>query len=612
MRKRQISKYKTSSYIKKCLAELLPPEDLTVSQWAEKFRVLDSKTAAMPGPWHNSMTPYLIGIMDEFNVPTTEKIIFVKPTQVGGTEALHNMIGYVVAQNAAPSMIVYPTEDLARSVSENRLQPMLRISPQLEKHFKDNESELLELQFDNMYLSLTGANSPTGISSKPIKFLFLDEVDKYPTNAKKEADPIKLATERTKTFPDSKIFITSTPTLKTGHIWQELEKADEERHYFVPCPHCGKMIELKFSQIKWSDDKNIPIVDRTERAFYVCQECGSVITDAHKPQMLRAGKWKTVEKKTEFPKNIAFWMNTLYSPFVRFSSIAKEFVLTKEDSETFQNFVNSWLAEPWEDTKIKSNADLVLERQTELEEFIVPDWCKLLTAGVDVQESSLYWTIRAFGDYITSQNVAHGQALSFNDIEEIMNREYLTESGERRIVQIALIDSGDNTDAVYDFCACNSDWAYPVKGSSHPLMSHFKISKINRVTSKANGMQLVIVDGGKYMDMIYSRMNKPNGRGSWMVYKGCDREYAEQVTAEQKMKIKTAGGRIVEKWQLKKSHADNHYGDCEKYALAAADIRGVRTLHLDTLEMPQETQAKSQSHNEENWINVNEGWLTNE
>lgn len=612
MRKRQISKYKTSSYIKECLEELLPPEELTVSQWAEKYRVLDSKTAAMPGPWHNSITPYLIGIMDEFSVPTTEKIIFVKPTQVGGTEALHNMIGYVVAQNAAPSMIVYPTEDLARSVSENRLQPMLRISPQLEKHFKDNESELLELQFDNMYLSLTGANSPTGISSKPIKFLFLDEVDKYPTNAKKEADPIKLATERTKTFPDSKIFITSTPTLKTGHIWQELEKADEERHYFVPCPHCGKMIELKFSQIKWSDDKNIPIVDRTERAFYVCQECGSVITDAHKPQMLRAGKWKTVEKKTEFPKNIAFWMNTLYSPFVRFSSIAKEFVLTKEDSETFQNFVNSWLAEPWEDTKIKSNADLVLERQTELEEFIVPDWCKLLTAGVDVQESSLYWTIRAFGDYITSQNVAHGQALSFNDIEGIMNREYLTESGERRIVQIALIDSGDNTDAVYDFCACNSDWAYPVKGSSHPLMSHFKISKINRVTSKANGMQLVIVDGGKYMDMIYSRMNKPNGRGSWMVYKGCDREYAEQVTAEQKMKIKTAGGRIVEKWQLKKSHADNHYGDCEKYALAAADIRGVRTLHLDTLEMPQETQAKSQSHNEENWINVNEGWLTNE
>ena len=54
MRKRRFSKYKVSPYIKECLEELLPPEELTVSQWAEKYRVLDSKTAAMPGPWHNS------------------------------------------------------------------------------------------------------------------------------------------------------------------------------------------------------------------------------------------------------------------------------------------------------------------------------------------------------------------------------------------------------------------------------------------------------------------------------------------------------------------------------------------------------------------------------
>ena len=77
MRKRKISKYKTSSYIKECLEELLPPEELAVSQWAEKYRVLDSKTAAMPGPWHNSITPYLIGIMNEFNVPTTVLKLYI-------------------------------------------------------------------------------------------------------------------------------------------------------------------------------------------------------------------------------------------------------------------------------------------------------------------------------------------------------------------------------------------------------------------------------------------------------------------------------------------------------------------------------------------------------
>ena len=69
------------------------------------------------------------------------------------------------------------------------------------------------------------------------------------------------------------------------------------------------------------------------------------------------------------------------------------------------------LAEPWEDTKLKTSKELVMERQTELPEMIVPEWAKILTGGVDVQESSLYYTIRAWGDYMTSQNIAHGQDL---------------------------------------------------------------------------------------------------------------------------------------------------------------------------------------------------------
>ena len=81
--------------------------------------------------------------------------------------------------------------------------------------------------------------------------------------------------------------------------------------------------------------------------------------------MLRKGEWRTVKENTKFVRKVAFWMNTLYSPFVRFSEIVKEFLDSKDDPEKLQNFVNSWLAEPWEDTKLKTNADLVMERQTE-------------------------------------------------------------------------------------------------------------------------------------------------------------------------------------------------------------------------------------------------------
>lgn len=610
MARNPFRRYEVTEYQKEALKFLKPPEDITVSEWADKYRILDAKTSAMPGPWRTEQTPYLKGIMDEFNNYETEEIVYIKPTQVGGTECLQNMAGYIIQQDPAPTMIVYPTDKLAESISENRLQPMIKAAPTLKKRFLENESSKLELQFDGMYLTLAGSNSPSSLASKAIRFLFLDEVDKYPGASKKEADPISLARERTKTFHNRKIFITSTPTLKTGHIWKAKEDADIEKHFFVPCPHCGEYIEFKWKQVHFPKEEGMSLADRAEFASYVCQECGCVITDQDKPDMLRLGEWRTVKQNTKFVRKVAFWMNTLYSPFVRFSEVVKEFLKSKDDPEQLQNFVNSWLAEPWEDTKLKTDADLVMERQTEYEELVVPDWAKMLTGGVDVQENCLYWTIRAWGSYLTSQNITHGQAFSFQEVERVMNLEYQMPDGTPMVVALALIDSGYNADLVYDFCVSNSDWALPSKGSSNPMLSHYKMSTVNKTDSRAFGMNLVLVDTGKYKDMIAGRMKKKNGSGSWMVYAGCDREYAEQVTAEHKVNVKMGNGKVKQEWQLKTSHADNHYLDCEVYALAAADALGVRSLYLnDVKEEPQVKQEKQYAP-EESWISQHEGnWV---
>ena len=598
-------------YIVEAVQMLRPPEDITVSEWAEKHRRLDNTTSAIPGPWSNTVTPYLTGIMDEFNNPTTEEIVFVKPTQVGGTEAMLNCMGYCIDQDPAPMMVVYPTDQLAKRTASTRLQEgLIKLSDTLSKKYNE-DSSWDQLMFDGMFLIVVGSNSPSKLASTPCKYLFLDETDKYPGASKKEADPISLARERTKTFRDRKIVMASTPTLKTGHIWKAMEGADAEKHFFVPCPHCGEYIELKFAQIKFPDDEKMTYADRAEFANYVCQECGKVIRDADKPMMLNRGEWRDVRSSAKLATKVAFWMNTLYSPFVRFSEVAKEFLGTKDNPELFQNFVNSWLAEPWEETKLRTSADLVLERQTEVEPYVLPENTLLLTGGVDVQETSLYWTIRAFGKYLTSQNVAHGQAFSFQEIEKIMNAEYVTESGKKKLVNLCLVDSGDQTDAVYDFVSYNAEWALPVKGSSKEMESYYKISKVNKTDSKAYGMQLVIVDGGKYKDMIASRMRRENGTGSWMVYKGCDREYAEQVTAEHKINVRNGNGKTVLRWVKKTTHADNHYLDAEVYALAAADMLGARMIHLkaEEEEIPEKKEPEKETTPEEEWIRKNEGWL---
>ena len=173
------------------------------------------------------------------------------------------------------------------------------------------------------------------------------------------------------------------------------------------------------------------------------------------------------------------------------------------------------------------------------------------------------------------------------------------------IVNLCLVDSGDQTDIVYDFCATHSDYALPVKGSSHAQLSNYKLSKINRTDSRAMGTTLVLVDSGAYKDMIAGRMQRDNGRGSWMVYSGCDMEYAKQVTAEHKVNVKH-GNTVKKVWQLKTSHADNHYLDTEVYNAAAADILGVRQLHLMKEE---DVSVPEYKPPEEQWITENDNWL---
>lgn len=602
-----IEKEKVVKSLMKVIKQTLNREDrLKVSEWAAKYREID--VSAIKGRWSNDVTPFLVEIMDSVNDPYVEQVNIVKGAQLGGTEALINILLWIIDTKPSPTMIVYPDEELAKDTSTDRLKPAFNKCESVRNKFLENNSKELNLRFKGMNLYLRGSKSPSKLASKPVRYLIFDETDKMDGASKKEASPYSLAVERTKTYKHTRKIITcSTPTLKTNYTWRFHELFDEQRQYFVPCPHCNEMIKLEFGQIIFdkNEDNKLTNDERSKTARYVCQECGSVILDKDKPSMLKKGEWRAVKKKGQGrARSISYQIGSIYSIFVSWSDMAKKFLDTKDDPEEFQDFVNSWLGEPWEDTKLKTSAELVLDRQTNIEQFIVPSWTKMLTGGVDVQENCLYWTIRAWGDYITSQNIAHGQAQSFEDIERIMNMSYAKETGEQMMIQLCLVDSGDQTDMVYDFCYYNSDWAYPVKGSSNGMLSHYKLSTVNKPGTKEQGMTLVLVDGGKYKDMIAGRMRKENGRGSWMVYKECDMEYAQQVTAEHKVTVNK-----VLKWIPKTSHADNHYLDCEVYAFAAADILGVRSLYLQNEQQERQKADDSQYTPEETWIENNEKWI---
>ena len=358
-----------AGYIMQALKVLKPPENLTVSEWADKFRVLSPKDSAAPGPWHTSRTPYLKEPMDSFNNPHVQDITFVAGTQLGKTVMEQNMIAYAIDQEPGPMLIVYPTDKLAEFTSANRLQPMIALSEPLRSKFNAERSQKLELQFTDMYIALVGANTPSGLSSRPVQYVFFDEIDKFPKWTGNEAGPLELAEERTKTFYNKKIVKVSSPTLKSGNIWQGWEQAEAQYQYMVPCPVCGEMQSLKMKNLHWPE--GAAPAEAKAAAEYRCEACGHVIDDRQKMGMLRDGHWECIRKSADRPRKIAYHLNSFYSPWLTFGDIAYKFLSAKDRPEKLMNFINSWLAEPWVSKADRMRSDVVMERPLPYERGIL-------------------------------------------------------------------------------------------------------------------------------------------------------------------------------------------------------------------------------------------------
>lgn len=556
-----------------------PPERYTVSEWADNFRVLTS-VSAEPGRWRTNRTPYLKEPMDRFTDPLIEKIVLCFGAQLGKTETELNMIGYALDQTSSPTMMVYPTDTIAKFASDKRVQPMIKSVKSISDKFDEN-SKLLELDFNNgNYMVLAGANSPSNLSSRSIKYLFFDEIDKYPAFAGKEADPIKLATERTKTFVDKKIVMVSTPTVESGNIWQAFMSANERRQYYVPCPHCGVSQILKFKQIKWPEEHNDNADMIRDTAYYECEHCGERIYDKHKMEMLRRGEWRAVNESQSKVRSVSYHLSSIYSPWVTFGDVAYEFKNSKDTPATLMNFINSWLAEPWKSSKTKSTQNMEFT-QSNYPCGVVPDKAVLLIASVDVQLDHFWWEVRAYAPGVKSYLIDYGQASTWEDLEEIIiNREYPSEYGEARQVMKAGIDSGFRTDEVYQFCSRFPEVCIPVKGSSNHSTMAAPYTMTSLEKGVVGGLKLYVLNTDYWKDFIFARMIRPADEdGTIHLYKECPQEYSDHLRSEEKQEIRNVKtGAVTVQWKPLTSHPVNHLLDTCTYNAAVADIAGVKYL----------------------------------
>lgn len=566
-----------------------PPEQITVSEWSDKHRVLLPQASAEPGQWRTSRTPYLQFLQDSFSNTEVEEIVFCKSTQIGGTEAIYNCLGYAITQEPAPALMVLPTVDLAEYASRNRIQPMIDVSDVLKERKSpiDDEFTKLEMVFTGMVLCLAGANSAASLASRPCRYLFLDEVDKYPKFAGKEADPISLAYERTKTFWNRKIFLASTPTVEDGNIWVRLNKCQVIYQFYVPCPNCGHYQVLDFQNVKWPQDLREPEKVRG-KCWYECESCKTIISEKQKTRMIINGQWKPKDDqkldKNVIYRTIGFWINSLYSPWLSFGDVAAEFLKSKDVPELLQNFRNSWLAEPWIERIYKKKVNDILYHVSSMPMMIVPNDTIALTAGVDPSKGGFYFLILAWESTKTIHVVHHGFVTTWEAIKTILlDKRYDNESRTLKYpVWRSGIDTGGSkydgeettmTESAYNFIRNYSimNRIYGTKGQSTKTAHRMTFSIIDKMPSKngikiEGGLSLWLINTDQFKDAIHYKLQvNPSDNGGITFHNETYKDFAQHLIAEEKRRDRKG------QWNWIQVNNLNHYLDCLIIAMAMGD-----------------------------------------
>ena len=525
-----------------------PPPNLKISDWADAYRKLSPESSAEAGAWRTDRAPYQREIMDCFNDPEIQRIVFSKSAQIGATEILLNVIGYYIDQDPAPMLIMQPTLAMAQAFSKDRLATMIRDSEKIRDCVKDPRSRdsgntVLSKKFAGGNLNIVGSNSASGLASRPIRIVLADEVDRYESSAGAEGDPISLATKRTTTFWNKKIYMCSTPTIKgLSRIETAFEESDK-RYYHVPCPECNVKQVLKWKNVVWDENK-------PETANYACDECGSIIDESKKQWMLKHGEWIASESKSD---TAGFHISELYSVWSTWADMAKSFLEAKKQPEMLKTWINTALGESWEEQGETIEHEELLERRLNYDSATIPESVLVLTAGVDTQKDRLELQMVGWGvnyeSWVIEYKIFWGDPNAANvwqELDNYLKKRFKTETGRVLTISCTCIDSGGHhTNQVYQFTKPRQGRRiFAIKGLSQagkPIANRPTFVGKNKAVLYGVG-----VDSAK--EAIFARLSSEPEDTTLHFCSDLDEEYFKQLTAEKRV-TKFVRGRKTLIWK---------------------------------------------------------------
>ena len=581
--------------MRKVLAGMTPPDDLTVTQWAEAKRRLSAESAAEPGPWRTERTPYLREPMDAFTDPKVRHIVMVAASQVGKSEFLNNCIGYIIDEDPGSILFIHPTTIDAQEYSKLRIAPMLRDSPALRQKIaapksRDSHNTILQKAYPGGILTMCGSTEAHALASKPIRYVFGDERDRWATSAGNEGDPWDLAMARQTTFYNAKAVEVSTTTIKNASAIEAAYYTGTMERWNSKCPHCGEYHEIRWSDIRFEYDEIIVSHKKTykvKKVYYTCPGCGCISTEA---EMKRApAKWIAENPEAYGQGTRSFWLNAFVSQWASWESIVLKYLNALGSTKKMQVVFNTCFGEPWEDRGDIEDEDSLLARREDYgkdkngEPVELPPGVLVLTAGVDTQDDRMEYEIVGHGFFGETWGIEKGIVMgrpdddaTWNKLDEVVfDRVMRFENGVGLRVSMSFVDEGGHfTQSVRAQCNARiSKKVFCIKGmpgQDKPYISPPKKQKIfvNQIAVGTCWQYQLGVDSGKEIIMDNLRVQTPGQKYCHFPKRD---DYGSAYFAGLLSETKVYDPNKKQPWSWKKipGHERNEPLDCRNYALAA-------------------------------------------
>lgn len=605
---------------RKAFESYLPPEDLTVSEWAEHYRILSSESSAEAGPWRNARTPYMVEPMDAITDPRVRHITVVASSQVGKSELELNAIGYIIDQDPGSILYIQPNLDDAKKFSRLRIAPMFRASPRLRRKVADVKSRdsgntILQKSFPGGMLTIVGSQTPSALASTPARYVIGDERDRWALSAGSEGDPWKLAEARTTTYYNAKLIDVSTPTVKgSSPIAASFDDGTQER-WCSQCPHCGNYHNIVFDNIKFEFDTTTKGRSKeytVTSVAWCCPSCGCLSPET---EMKKApAKWIAENPEALSRGHRSFWLNAFVSPWMAWDKIVYEFLVARKDPAKLQVVFNTKLGELWEDRGDLASEDEMLARRedygTRSDGSLIelPDGVLVLTCGVDTQDDRLEYEVVGHGHYGENWGVKKGIIMGDPDdpetwlrLDDVIDHAYKFESGRALTISMTFVDSGGHkTQSVYRECRARlHKRVFAIKGVGGDGIPYTKPPSkvkimVNGVAIGTTWLYSLGVDAGKAAIMDSIKVQEKGAKYChYPTAESCgyDLTYFSGLLSEQ-LVMKSERGRTRWAWVKLPGHERNEALDCRNYALAAFRVLDPDLDAVERRLKVQETQRR--------------------